>query len=136
VITHRTLDELENPLAANALIAIVDDDDLVRGSLAGLFRSFGAGAEAFSSAASFLADHPERFDVVVSDLHMPGMSGLELKRTLSELEMPMPVIIITAYPERAIEMSPSDKDLYLLEKPVDSARLVSCIEKAMGRTLG
>jgi FixJ family two-component response regulator len=93
-------------------------------------------AEAFSSAASFLADHPERFDVVVSDLHMPGMSGLELKRTLSEREMPMPVIIITAYPERAIEMSQSDKDLYLLEKPVDSARLVSCIEKAMGSTLG
>lgn len=136
MITHCTLDELENPLAANALIAIVDDDDLLRGSLAGLFRSFGVGAEAFSSAASFLADHPERFDVVVSDLHMAGMSGLELKRTLSERAMPMPVIIITAYPERAIGMSQSDKDLYLLEKPVDGARLVSCIEKAMGRTLG
>jgi FixJ family two-component response regulator len=122
-------------LAANALIAIVDDDDLVRGSLAGLFRSFGAGAEAFSCAASFLSGHPERFDLVVSDLHMPGMSGLELKRTLSERRMPMPVIIITAYPERAIEMSQSDKELYLLEKPVDSVRLISCVEKAIGRPL-
>jgi FixJ family two-component response regulator len=123
-------------LAANALIAIVDDDDLIRGSLAGLFRSFGVGAETFPSATSFLSGHPERFDVVVSDLHMPGMTGLELKRTLSERAMPMPVIIITAYPERAVEMSQSDKELYLLEKPVDSARLISCIEKAIGRPLG
>jgi len=123
-------------LAANALIAIVDDDDLIRGSLAGLFRSFGVGAETFPSAGSFLSGDPERFDVVVSDLHMPGMTGLELKRTLSERAMPIPVIIITAYPERAIEMSQSDKELYLLEKPVDSARLISCIEKAIGRRLG
>jgi FixJ family two-component response regulator len=123
-------------LAAKALIAIVDDDDLIRGSLAGLFRSFGVGAETFPSATSFLSGHPERFDVVVSDLHMPGMTGLELKRTLSERAMPMPVIIITAYPERAVEMSQSDKELYLLEKPVDSARLISCIEKAIGRPLG
>lgn len=122
-------------MAANALIAIVDDDDLVRGSLAGLFRSFDVRAEAFASAAGFLSGHPERFDVVVSDLHMPGMNGLELRRTLSEREMPMPVIIITAYPERATEMSRSDKDLYLLEKPVDSARLISCIEKAIGRPI-
>ena len=64
------------------------------------------------------------------------MTGLELKRTLSERAMPIPVIIITAYPERAIEMSQSDKELYLLEKPVDSARLISCIEKAIGRRLG
>jgi FixJ family two-component response regulator len=66
---------------------------------------------------------------------MPGMSGLELKRTLSARQMPMPVIIITAYPERAIEMSESEKELYLLEKPVDSARLISCVEKAIGRPL-
>lgn len=122
-------------MAASALIAVVDDDDLVRGSLAGLFRSFGVRAETFSCAANFLSSGPERFDAVVSDLNMPGMSGLDLRRTLRERTSKTPVIIITAYPERACDMSPSDKELYLLEKPVDSKRLVSCIEKAIGRPI-
>jgi FixJ family two-component response regulator len=122
-------------LAANVLIAVVDDDDLVRGSLAGLFRSFGVRAETFSCAASLLSNDPERFDAVVSDLHMPGMSGLDLKRSLSERASSTPVIIITAYPERACEMSRSEKDLYLLEKPVDSERLVNCLEKVIGRPI-
>ena len=122
-------------MAANVLIAVVDDDDLVRGSLASLFRSFGARAELFACAASFLSGGPERFDVVVSDLHMPGMSGLELKRALSEREVRAPVIIITAYPERATDMPKFDRDLYLLEKPVDCDRLIACIEKAIGRPI-
>ena len=122
-------------MAANPLIAVVDDDDLVRGSLAGLFRSFGVRAETFPCAASFLSSDPERFDAVVSDLNMPGTSGLDLKRTLRERRSKTPVIIITAYPERACDMSQSDRDLYLLEKPVDSERLVSCIEKAIGRPI-
>src|SRR3546814_11029207 len=94
------------PLAANAVIAIVDDDDLFRASLASLFRSFGVRAEAFSSAASLLSGDLDRFDVVVSDLQMPGFNGLERRRKLSEREVPSPVIILTAYPERAIDRSP------------------------------
>jgi FixJ family two-component response regulator len=123
------------PLDAAPLVAIVDDDDLIRVSLASLFRSFGVRAEAFSSAASFLSVGPDRFDIVVSDLHMPGMSGIELKRILSGREVPMPVIIITAYPERASELSRSDEGLQLLEKPVDGAQLITCIEKVLGRTI-
>ena len=122
-------------MAANAVIAIVDDDDLVRASLASLFRSFGVRAEAFSSAASLLSGDLDRFDVVVSDLQMPGFNGLELRRQLSEREVPLPVIIVTAYPERAIDGSGSDEGLLLLEKPVDSARLINCIEKVLGRSI-
>lgn len=122
-------------MGANTVIAIVDDDDLVRTSLAGLFRSYGITAEAFSSAASFLSDSPDRFDIVVSDLQMPGMNGLDLRRILSEREVPLPVIIITAYPERAVNMPRSDEGLHLLEKPVNSAQLINCIEKILGRTI-
>ena len=122
-------------MAANAVIAIVDDDDLVRASLASLFRSFGVRAEAFSSAASLLSGDLDRFDVIVSDLQMPGFNGLELRRKLSEREVSLPVIIITAYPERAIDSSRADKGLHLLEKPVDSAQLINCIEKVLGRSI-
>lgn len=121
-------------MAANALIAIVDDDDLVRASLAGFFRSFGVTVEAFSSAASFLSG-PGRFDVVVSDLQMPGMSGLDLRRVLSEREAPLPVIIVTAFPERAKDVCGVGVGSPLLEKPVDGAQLVACIEKVLGRPI-
>lgn len=122
-------------MAANAVIAIVDDDDLVGASLASLFRSFGVRVEVFSSAAHLLSSRLDHFDIVVSDLNMPGLSGLELRRELRDREVPLPVIIITAYPERAVEGSPSDKAPYLLEKPVDSARLIDCIETVLGRAI-
>lgn len=123
-------------MAADALIAIVDDDGPVRASLASLLRSFGVRAEVFGSALGFLSANPDRFDIVVSDLQMPGMNGLELRRVLSEREPPIPVIIITAYPERAISAARSDKGLRVLEKPFDSENLVSCIEKTLGRPIG
>lgn len=122
-------------MAANAVIAIVDDDELVRASLAGFFRSFGVEAEAFSSAASFLSGSPDRFDIVVSDLQMPGMSGLDLRRVLSEREAPLPVIIVTAFPERAKDVCGVGVGSPLLEKPVDGAQLVACIEKVLGRPI-
>lgn len=123
-------------MAAEALIAIVDDDELVRASLASLLRSFGVRAEAFGSAAGFLSSNPDRFDIVVSDLQMPGMNGLELRRVLNERGAPIPVLLITAYPERASEAARSDDGLQVLEKPVDSGSLISCIEMALGRPIG
>jgi len=120
-------------LGADAAIAIVDDDELVRESLAGLFRSFDIRAEAFASAASFLSGGPDRFDVVVSDLQMPNMSGLDLWRILSRRPVPLPVIIITAFPERAADLSRSDAGPHLVEKPIDSAQLMSCIARVLGR---
>lgn len=120
---------------ATSHIAIVDDDELVRTSLAGLLRSIGLGAEAFSSADSFLATDPDRFDCVVSDLQMPGMSGLELRRVLCERHRAVPIIIVTAYPERVPNVARSD-GLHLLEKPVDSSQLFACLESVLGRTVG
>lgn len=121
---------------ANSLIAIVDDDELVRTSLAGLLRSIGIGAEAFSSADSLLATDPGRFDCVVSDFQMPGMTGLELTRVLRDRHKSVPVIIVTAYPERVSNGSRSNDRLNLLEKPVDSSQLIACIESVIGRKVG
>ena len=123
-------------MAANTIIAIVDDDDLVRASLASLLRSFDVGAEAFPSAEDFLAADPDRFDCVVSDFQMPGMSGLDLTRMLNARDVPVPVIVITAFPERALDASRLGGSAQLLEKPVDSAQLISCIEKVIGRPIG
>jgi FixJ family two-component response regulator len=123
-------------LDENTLIAIVDDDELVRTSLAGLLRSFGIGAEVFSSAGDLLATDPDRFDCVVSDLQMPGMTGLDLRRVLSERDKAVPVIIVTAYPERVPNVSRFDDGLHLLEKPADSSQLIACIETVLGQPSG
>lgn len=122
-------------MAADASIAIVDDDELVRTSLAGLFRSYGVAAEAFSSAGELLASEPDRFDVVVSDLQMPEMNGLELRAVLRARERPLPVIIITAFPDRATRFTRADASLTVLEKPINSAALFDSIEAALGRPI-
>jgi CheY-like chemotaxis protein len=67
----------------NKLIAIVDDDDLMRNALQGLLKSVGLPARAFASAEEFLQSGQQRQTAcLIADIRMPGMSGLELRRTL------------------------------------------------------
>src|SRR5262249_52410148 len=87
----------------------------------------------FSSAGDLLAMSPDRFDCVISDLQMPGMTGLDLRRVLSDRDKSVPVIIVTAYPESVSDVSRSDDGLHLLQKPVDGGQLIACIESVLGR---
>lgn len=120
-------------MGASIAIAIVDDDELVRTSMAGLLRSYGIRTAAFESADALLATGANGFDCVVSDLQMPGISGLELKRMLSNQPDTVPVIIMTAFPERAEDARRHGERFPLLEKPIDSGRLIACIECVLGR---
>ncbi len=118
-------------MAETVVIAIVDDDALIRASLAGLLRSFGFKTETFASADDLLANDPDRFACVVSDLQMPGTSGLELRRVLLARPRKVPVIIVTAFPERATDQPAGAP---VLAKPIDTARLMACIEDVVGRS--
>ena len=120
-------------MSASLAIAIVDDDELVRTSMAGLLRSFGIRTVAFESADALLSAGASSFDCIVSDLQMPGTSGLELRRILNEQNQVVPVIIMTAFPERAKDAHRIGDCFPLLEKPVDSGQLIACIEDVLGR---
>lgn len=125
-----------NPLSASIAIAIVDDDELVRTSIAGLLRSFGIRTAAFESADALLVAGANSFDCIVSDLQMPGTSGLELRRILNDQADVVPVIIMTAFPERANDARRLGEHFSLIEKPIDSAQLIACIEDVLGCRVG
>ncbi|WP_416067232.1 response regulator transcription factor [Rhizobium sp. ZK1] len=78
------------------LIGIVDDDPDIPAALASLIRSLGYKAVCFSSAEALLSSKDvHRFNCVISDIHMPNMSGLDLIALLKKLRPELPVILMT-----------------------------------------
>jgi FixJ family two-component response regulator len=89
----------------NKLIAIVDDDDLMRSAVHGLLKSVGLSAKAFSSAEEFLQSGQQRQTVcLIADIRMPGMSGLELQAILNAEHCRIPTIFITAHGDTKMRM--------------------------------
>src|SRR3979411_2137204 len=79
------------------LVAIVDDDDLMRGALQGLLKAVGLPARAFASAEEFLSSGQHRETAcLIADIRMPGMSGLELQAKLNAEHCRIPTIFIKA----------------------------------------
>ena len=97
-------------------------------------RSLGYCVEVFSSAADFLAAprHGET-SCLICDVQMPGMSGIDLHRSLIDAGNAIPTILVTAYPndtDRARALS--DGVVCYLSKPVDETLLVRCLRGALG----
>lgn len=119
------------------LIAIVEDDQLVRTATASLIRSAGHRAEGFASAEEFLDQDIARFACVISDVQMPGLSGLDLLRLAGERCAGLPVILMTAFPDpRIARQALAGGACCFLEKPCDPETLVSSLEQAMRRAPG
>ncbi|QBE66113.1 response regulator transcription factor [Pseudoduganella lutea] len=112
-------------------VCIVDDDASVRTAVSSLVRSLGLRARLFASAEEFLAAGCAT-DLVISDLQMPGMSGLELLELLRGRDDGVPFIVISAFlqdgaPGRAAQAGAS----CVLGKPFRADALVGCIERAL-----
>jgi FixJ family two-component response regulator len=79
------------------IIAVVDDDDSVRGALWGLLRAAGYQAVTFASAEAFLASQTvATVDCLVADVNLPGMNGAALVAALVDAGTPLPAVLITA----------------------------------------
>jgi FixJ family two-component response regulator len=115
------------------LISIVDDDQPFRESLAKLVSLLGYTVEAFASPADFLASPLlAETTCLVADVHMPGMTGVELHTHLRKLGYAIPTILATAYPDKSIkDRALKDGVVCYLSKPVDDECLERCLHSAM-----
>src|ERR1700704_3137402 len=87
------------------LVAIVDDDDLMRNALQGLLKEAGLPARAFASAEEFLDSGQQHHTAcLIADIRMPGMSGLDLQAKLNAEHLKIPTIFITAHGDESMRM--------------------------------
>ena len=115
------------------LISIIDDDQHFRVSMRKLVMLLGYKVEEFSSADDFLASRvlPETA-CLVTDVHMPGMSGIELHGRLIKLGYAIPTILVTAYPDEGVrDQVMKDGVVCYLSKPVDDGDLERCLLSAL-----
>jgi FixJ family two-component response regulator len=115
-------------------IAVIDDDDSFRIALAESLSTFGFEVHGFASAEDFLSGNGQNLcDLAVTDVHMPGMSGLDLARHLAASGWKIPTILITARSEASLEARASAAGVAsFLKKPFEISDLIKCIEGALG----
>jgi FixJ family two-component response regulator len=114
-------------------VAIIDDDASVCRSLARLLRLAGFEPKAFGSAEAFLADGSRaRFRCLLLDIHLGGMSGLEMQRAWNALPGHAPLIFITAYDEPAIRAEAvQDGCAGFFSKTDDGTKILNAIRAAV-----
>lgn len=117
----------------SALISIIDDDRSVREAIQGLIRSLGYATAAFGSAEDYLDSGRVRDTAcIITDLQMPGLSGIDLQRRLIADGHRTPVIFVTAFPSDRLRKQALDAGAFgFLSKPFEESSLITCIDKAL-----
>lgn len=119
-----------------SLVHVIDDDEAVRHSLAFLLSTARMEVRTYESAAAFLSALPSvGSGCIVTDVRMPGISGVDLLRRLEELGVGIPVIVITGHGDvqlavEAMKIGAVD----FIEKPFDDDRLLAAVQSALGRS--
>jgi FixJ family two-component response regulator len=115
------------------LASVVDDDESMREAIRGLMKSLGYTAVAFASAEEFLSScQIPRTSCLITDVQMPGITGLELHHRLLAAGKIIPTILITAYPDdSARERALGDGVVSYLSKPFDDNDLLTCIRSSL-----
>jgi two-component system, LuxR family, response regulator FixJ len=119
-------------------VHIIDDDEALRDSLTFLLRTARLDARSYASAAAFLEALPDANpSCIITDVRMPGMSGIDLLRHLRERKISIPVIIITGHGDiplavEAMKIGAID----FLEKPFDDEVLIASVKAALRQKEG
>ena len=112
------------------MIYIIDDNLNVRDGFMILLKSAGFESRDYASAEKFLSNYkPEKNDLIILDIHLEGMSGLELLKKLDDKKIHLPVVIITAYDDHTTRVAAKKYGaLAYFRKPVDSEALIDVIK--------
>jgi FixJ family two-component response regulator len=119
------------------IIAVVDDDASVRESLAGLAESVGYETALFTSAEEFLQSdrHRDSLACLILDVRLPGMSGVELYKQLTQSLQSIPTIMITAHADPDLNTWATKTGVMaVLYKPFQPAVLLEAVRKAIVRS--
>lgn len=117
---------------AASIISVIDDDESMRFAVAGLVRLFGFEARTYNCAEDFLSDETAEPPCccIITDIHMPGISGIELKRRLDGANA-IPVILITGRSEPHLHAEARTSGaVCLLKKPFSAEALLDGLRKA------
>jgi len=122
-----------SPMHNTVVIAVVDDDKAIRSALASLLRASGYRVQTYCGARAFLASTDlAQVHCLISDIQMPGMSGLELLEALRAQGLRIPVIFVTAHPDDVNTRVP--EVVACLPKPFQADDLLSHIKQALSKT--
>jgi CheY-like chemotaxis protein len=120
------------------MIFIVDDDPSIRTSLTRLMRSVGYVARAFADAEEYLSDADgaaATAGCVILDLHVPGMSGLDLQEIINSRKPPLPVIVLSGSEDAELRAKAvAAGAAKMLSKPCDPKILLRAIEEVLGQS--
>lgn len=122
-------------MARDAVIHLIDDDDAVRHAVAFLLTSAGYAVWVYESGTAFLEALPTlQPGCVITDIRMPGVSGLELQKRLRELHAGFPVIILTGHADVALAVEAMKAGaIDFLQKPFDDDALIAAVRVAVNR---
>ena len=117
------------------IVFIIDDDALIRDGIQSLIRSVGLRAETFASARDFMiAKRPDTAACLVLDVRMPGLSGLDLQRQLSDANVDIPIIFITGHGDIPMSVrAMKEGAMEFLTKPVRGQDLLDAVQNAITR---
>jgi len=115
------------------MISIVDDDEAVRKATQTLIRSLGYRAATFASVEEFLGSKRlHETSCVISDVQMPGLTGIELQERLAANGHRIPIIFITAFPDdRMRDRAMRSGAVSFMSKPYSEANLIVCLDRAL-----
>jgi FixJ family two-component response regulator len=115
------------------MVAIVDDDKSVQDALQDLMEAVGFSAHCFGSAEEFLESGTQhKAACLIADIHMPGMSGLELQAKLKAQNCNIPIIFITAHGDSKMRMQAMCQGaVEFLTKPFDDEVLLDTVRAAL-----
>jgi FixJ family two-component response regulator len=115
------------------LVAIVDDDELMRGALQGMLKAVGLPARTYASAEEFLnSGQQHETACLIADIRMPGISGLDLQAKLNAEHCRIPTIFITAHGDESMRMQALRAGaVEFLAKPFDDELLLDSVRAAL-----
>ena len=120
-------------MSQESMIAIVDDDEAVRDATKTLMRSLGYNVYTFGSADEFLkSEQVHDTSCLITDLHMPGLSGIDLQERLIARGHRIPIIFITGYSDENVRIRAMKAGaVAFLTKPVNHNHLLDHLEMAL-----